>query len=115
MGTYARYCLWAGVLFKNLQEEDYEHPFIQRVLDQGETVRKKGLNFVEIGMHSEMIGIGVEIIDLNWVTVDDCPEEYDRKAISNTAGKTLDQVGKVLQSLGITATAKLYHHIDLGG
>jgi hypothetical protein len=114
--TYAYYRLWAGVLLK---DADVDNDFIKRVLNTLEPIREMGTggyHFSRIHMHGETVGIGVEIIDLDWTTVEEGPSEY--REVDSWIGdpdSILSSVEKALRGYGVEARAKLYHHIDLGG
>ncbi|MEK7584246.1 MAG: hypothetical protein AAB490_03305 [Patescibacteria group bacterium] len=112
MGTYAVYRLWAGVTQGELA--DVNHPFIDEVMDNIGGVEKEGVKFVSIGMHGETIGLGVEVKELNWEVEINETNSFD-PTICEKAIKVLHLVNRVFKDLSISVTAKLYHHIDLGG
>lgn len=112
MGTYAVYRVWAGILKNDIDE--ISHPFIKRALNSSDNVKKGGLDFKSIAMHGEVIGLGVEIQELNWETEINESNLFDITS-SNRAEETCQRVNKIFKDLGISLTAKIYHHIDLGG
>ena len=112
MGTYAVYRLWAGVTQDELTEVD--HPFIDEVLDNPRGVKKEGLSFENISMHGETVGLGVEVKELNWEVEINEANAFD-STICAKATEALHLVNQIFKKLGIPLTAKLYHHIDLGG
>lgn len=114
MSTYAVYRIWAGVLTKDLPFDKNEHPFILKAISSFDGATKGGLKFAGIGMHGETVGFGVEIQKLDWVTEIGAPNTFN-PVISEKAKKVLRQVNQIFKDLNISPTAKLYHHLDLGG
>jgi hypothetical protein len=113
--TYAHYKLWAGVLLRDLPDAGRDISFVSYILDSLDGVDESGQKFTSINMHTSTVGVGVEIVDLDWTTEEEGPTIFDPSIVTVTAAETLHEVNEIFKAHGIRVTVKLYHHLDLGG
>lgn len=128
MGTYAVYNLWVGVKKTEVEEvlssrPDLDEHWILKALNSSIEINvvvdrndeSTWLKLEPIYMHGENIGFGVVIQELDWTDELDDTNEY--KLGNDVADSALDALNDFFsfQQQEFPFTAKLYHHIDLGG
>lgn len=112
MGTYAHYRVWVGVQLVDIPSAD--NNTVDQILESSDSIEINGLAVTAFGMHGAQVGIGVEVLDFEWETVETGPSEFDI-ALYEKARNLVSKVNNALRSIGILVDSKIYHHIDLGG
>ena len=116
--TYAYWRLWVGVSMSdvhaiNMSEISYD------VLDELEEGPREchGLEIESIYMQGQRIGIGIEVLELQWTyelgeeNIFDVGKVAEAQALIPGLKKVFDDIGL----LGLEEKVLIRHHIDLGG
>lgn len=116
MGTYAHYRLWIGIWDGDLDEANLGQfeDFFKEILDASEHVERDGEQFETMIMRQEVTGYGVQLVDLDWVTDDDQPEEVNLSLLRDLETRR-QKIEKIFRDCGLPehVPVKVYHHLDI--
>lgn len=119
MGTYAHYRVWAGILREDARDPPPQlEDFLTEIEDARSGLERNGILFKTISMHGEIVGFGVECLDLDWIPGCEQPGKFDRYSFMRDSGSKLLRVRSEFQKFYAPDTKipiEVYHHIDLGG
>lgn len=117
MSTYAVWKLWMGIPSQEISRAAASaegKAFLDKMSRDEPYSLGEGLKIENIYMHGEAVGIGIELMELDWTTKIGPKNVFsdDRTKVVNCA----IELKKLFSKFGLPADKmRLYHHIDLGG